>query len=223
MRGFRRVDEAEGRRYSRGTSDQRRGGMRLGRGSLLALILTGALGGIGFVAAQDAATGEETDTDETGEIAARRRADLSPAEQIAEAQRIQERGTTLSRRVGSMLDEARREGDVIRVTCLDDKLTQINAHRRTLTDRVESLQTASQVGDEGRRNHEFTVISVLAQNLDQLERAASECIGQDIYETGATRITTTIDPATPDEDPTVIPEVPEADVPFIPPPASPTI
>lgn len=198
--------------------------MRLGRSALLALLVTGALGGIGFVAAQDA-TDDTTEAagDDEGEIAARRRADLSPAEQIAEAQRTQERATALSRRVASMLDEARREGDVIRVTCLDDKLTQINAHRRTLSSRVESLQTATQVGDEGRRNHEFTVISVLDTNLTELDRAASECIGQDLYETGSTRVTTLIDPATPDEDPGYVPEVPGVDVPFIPPPASPTM
>lgn len=195
--------------------------MRLGRSALLALMVTGALGGIGFVAAQDAGSDQGTAAD--GEISARRRADLSPAEQIAEAQRTQERATALSRRVTSMLDEARREGDVIRVTCLDDKLTQINAHRRTLGDRVQSLQTATQVGDEGRRNHEFTVITVLNQNLTELERAASECIGQDLYETGTTRVTTTIDPATPDEDPGRVPPVPGVDVPFIPPPASPTM
>ena len=195
--------------------------MRLGRSALVALMVTGALGGIGFVAAQDAAG--EQGTDAAGEVTARRRADLSPAEQIAEAQRIQERSVALSRRVTSMLDEARREGDVIRVTCLDDKLTQINAHRRTLADRVESLQTATQVGDEGRRNHEFTVITVLDTNLSELERAASECIGQDLYETGNTRVTTTIDPSTPDEDPGNVPEVPGVDVPFIPPPASPTM
>lgn len=194
--------------------------MRFGKSTLLALLVTGALGGIGYVAAQP---GDGADTQETGEITARRRADLTPAEQIAEAQRTQTRGEQLSRRVASMLDEARRENDVIKVTCLDDKLTQINAHRRTLSDRVESLQEASQVGDEGRRNHEFTVITVLGQNLTELERAANECVGQDLYETGTTRVTTTIDPSTPDEDPTLIPEVPGADVPFIPPPASPTM
>ena len=198
--------------------------MRLGRSALVALMVIGALGGIGFVAAQDAQDDQTAaETGDAGEITTRRRADLSPAEQIAEAQRTQERATSLSRRVTSMLDEARREGDVIRVTCLDDKLTQINAHRRSLADRVESLQTATQVGDEGRRNHEFTVITVLNTNLTDLERAASECVGQDLYETGNTRVTTTIDPSTPDEAPGQIAEVPGVDVPFIPPPASPTM
>ncbi|MDQ3030803.1 MAG: hypothetical protein M3Y87_00135 [Myxococcota bacterium] len=192
--------------------------MRSGRSAIAALLLTGALGGIGYVAAQEAETAEELPAE--GEITARRRADLTPAEQLAESQRIDERGALLSRRVAAMLDEARRENDVIRVTCLDDKLTQINAHRRTLAARVESLQDASNVGDEGRRNHEFTVITVLAQNLTELERAANECIGQDIFETGTTRVTTTIDPNTPDDDPSVIVEAEYPEVPFIPPPPS---
>ena len=197
--------------------------MRVGRSALIALLMTGAVGAIGYVAAQDGGDDGGDVGDATGEIAARRRADLTPAEQLAEAQRTTERGDQLSRRVAAMLDEARRENDVIRVTCLDDKLTQINAHRRTLAARAESLTEASQVGDEGRRNHEFTVISVLAQNLTELERAANECIGQDIFETGTTRVTTTIDPNTPEEDPTLVPEIPEPEAPFIPPPGSPTM
>lgn len=224
------VDTLSGRPYSRRTSTIGRGGMGVRKSALSALLITASLGGIGYgarnyVAAQDGADPVEdgsssADGTPTGEISARRRAELSPAEQIAEAQRIDERGTQLSRRVTAMLDEARRENDVIRVTCLDDKLTQINAHRRTLTSRVESLQQAAQVADEGRRNHEFTVISVLSQNLTELERAANECIGQDLFETGNTRVTTTIDPQTPDDDPSVLAQPSEPDVPFIPPPPS---
>jgi len=172
----------------------------------------------GYAAAQD-----DTDTEAaTSEVSARRRSDLTPAEQVEEAQGIQRNGEALSRRLTSLLDEARRENDVIRVTCIDDKLTQVNAHNRTLGDRVESLQQAVQLGDEGRRNHEFTVISVLAQNLTELDRAAGECIGQDQFNTGTTRVTTTIDPTVPEEDPSAIAAPPSSPVPFIPPPASPS-
>ena len=199
--------------------------MRVGRSRWIALLLTGGVGfaGLGLAFAQTDGDDDASSEGQTGEISAQRRADLTPAEQLAEGQRTLERGTALSRRVAGMLDEARRENDVIRVTCLDDKLTQINAHLRSTTGRVESLQEASQLGDEGRRNHEFTVITVLGQNLTELDRAANECIGQDLYETGTTRVTTTIDPNVPDEDPGVIPTPPMIDVPFIPPPASPTI
>jgi hypothetical protein len=113
--------------------------MRLVRGWMTVMILTAALGGLGLAVAQDGRDDEPSGSDAEGEVSVRRRADLTPAEQLAEAQRISERGTALSRRVAGMLDEARREGDVIRVTCLDDKLTQINAHLRTLSARIESL------------------------------------------------------------------------------------
>ena len=151
------------------------------------------------------------------------RADLSPEEQLAEAARVQTRGTQISRRIQAMLDEARRERDIIRVTCLNDKLTQVNANLRTLEDRIENLQSAVQAQDPSRRNHEFTVITVLSQKFNVLEQEANQCLGQDLFETGATRVETDIDPDSPTEDPTVLPETLPPAVPFIPPPASPSI
>jgi hypothetical protein len=146
---------------------------------------------------------------------------LSGPEQLAEAKRVQERGINISRRIQSMLDMARREQDIIRITCLNDKLTQVNANIRTLEQRVANLQEAADANDADRRNHEFTVVNVLAQKLSVLEQEANQCIGQDIFETGATRVTTDVDPSAPDEDPTLIEEAPDIDIPYIPPPLSP--
>ena len=115
--------------------------------------------------------GDEEESE--GEVAARRRAQLSPAEQQAEAGTIEERGTQISRRILSMLDEARRERDIIRVTCLNDKLTQTNAHLRTLGTRVANLTAAVETGDSQRRNHEFTVITILGQHFRTLEGEAN--------------------------------------------------
>jgi hypothetical protein len=191
-----------------------------GRRALMALLAAIALGatGFGLAIAQDGATGAEPRADE-GELAVRRRAQLTPAEQVAEGGQIEERGTQLSRRLLSMLDEARRERDIIRVTCLNDKLTQVNAHLRTVQSRRESLQEAVDTGDESRRNHEFTVLTVLGQHFRTLEGEANSCIGQDIFETGSTRIDVEIDPSTPEEDLAVQQPAPP-EIPFIPPPAS---
>lgn len=195
-----------------------------GRRALIALVAAMALGatGFGLAIAQDA----EEEAQQAGasgeadaELPVRRRAQLTPQEQSAEAQAIEERGTQISRRVLAMLDEARRERDIIRVTCLNDKLTQINAHLRTLQQRRENLQEAINTGDESRRNHEFTVITVLGQHFRTLEQEAGACIGQDIFETGTTRVVTDIDPSTPEED-LVVQEPGLPEVPFIPPPES---
>lgn len=192
-----------------------------GRRALIALFAALALGatGFGLAIAQDEAQEAGASGDEEGEIPVRRRAQLTPQEQVAEAQATEERGTQISRRVLNMLDEARRERDIIRVTCLNDKLTQINAHLRTLQQRRENLQEAVDTGDESRRNHEYTVITVLGQHFRTLEQEAAACIGQDIFETGTTRVVTTIDPSTPEED-LVIQDPGLPEVPFIPPPES---
>ncbi|MEQ8459932.1 MAG: hypothetical protein RL885_28935 [Planctomycetota bacterium] len=195
-----------------------------GRRALIALLVGALLGatGFGIAIAQDAENEVEegdVDGDVEGELPVRRRAQLSPQEQLAEAERLEERGTQISRRVLAMLDEARRERDIIRVTCLNDKLTQINARLRQLQSRKETLEEAINIRDGERRNHEFTVITVIGQAFRTLEQEANSCIGQDIFETGTTRVVTDIDPGTPEED-LVIQDPGPPSVPFIPPPAS---
>lgn len=185
-------------------------------GSILVVAI--ATGGLAFAQEQDAQVGVEGEGE--AEVGVVRRADLTPEEQVAEAQQIQERGMQISRRIQTMLDEARRERDIIRVTCLNDKLTQVNANLRTLEDRMENLQQGVQAQDASRRNHEFTVITVLGQKFNVLEQEANQCIGQDLFETGATRVETSVDPDSPTEDPSVVPEVQPPGVPIIPPPAS---
>jgi hypothetical protein len=187
---------------------------------LLWLTVVVLLVGGSFALAQDGGGEDAEDTTEDASTGVRRRSDLTPEEQLAEAERIQHGAEGLSSRVMGMLDEARREGDIVRVTCLDDKLTQINAHVRTMSDRVESLQEATTTADPDRRNHEFTVITVLGQNFTQLERDANECIGQSLFETGTTRVVTEIDPNTPDEDPSAVPTIPVYTTPYVPTPSS---
>ena len=173
----------------------------------------------GFVLAQTD-EGEGTGLTAEEEVEVRRRANLSPEEQRQQGVLVVQRGEDLSRRVQSMLDEARQERDIIRVTCVNDKLTQVNANLRTAQQRFEQLNDALAANDSGRRNHEFTVLIVLDQKFVVLDREAAQCIGQDIYEPGATRVTTEIDPETPELDPTILPEVEVPVMPYIPPPRS---
>lgn len=189
----------------------------------ITLAIAALLIGGGIALAQDRTGGDaQPQEGEDGAADVERHANLSGPEQVAEAERIGTRATQISRRVQQMLDEARRERDIMRVTCLNDKLTQVNANLRTADARGDSLREAVQMNDDGRRNHEFTVLTVLSQKFRTLEQEANQCIGQDIFETGTTRVETSIDPAAPEEDATAVPSFPEVPVPFIPPPASPT-
>jgi hypothetical protein len=141
---------------------------------------TGTSGTSGAVGSRSAANGNDGDTVGAG----------TQAEQMTTADSIVTRGTGLSQRVTQMLDDARRDADVIRVTCLNDKLTQINANLRTAQGRYASLQ---RIVDAEQRKHELTVLSVLGQKLQVLDQEANQCVGQDLYETGPTKITTEID------------------------------
>lgn len=177
----------------------------------LALLAVGSLVAVGQEGESDLTTEEDAQISRT--------ANLSAEEMRAEGAAVVQRGEDLGRRVLSQLDEARQERDIVRVTCVNDKLTQINATTSTARDRYDSLEDAIGASDNGRAAHEFTVLIVLKQKLVVLDRESAQCIGQEIYETGATLVRTEIDPDTPDEDPTLLPEVPPIVV-IIPPPAS---
>jgi len=118
------------------------------------------------------------------------------------------------------LQSAKREKDIIRATCLDDKLSQCNANLQNIKRRETALNEAISDGDTGRGNHEFTVIGVLSQKFKMLAQAANQCVGQDLFDTGDTEVREEVDLFAPDENPAVITGVPDWPIPYIPPPVS---
>ena len=94
-----------------------------------------------------------------------------------------------------MLDDARRQKDVVKTTCLSDKLAQIEVATRSAKERVGALKSATARGDNDLRNHEFSVLVVLRQRTEQLDAEANQCIGEEIgFPSDSTKITYSIDP-----------------------------
>lgn len=188
--------------------------LRAGVWAALAVLL-----GIGLANAQPSEDSDSDDREPSVDV--RRPAVLSAAEQLEEAGKILRRSEEAGRRVSRLLAEARRDGDVIRVTCLNRRLTEIDANLRTVRQRSTDIQTAARVNDDARREHEFTVLSVVGRNMTTLEAQANQCIGQDTFSTGETEVKTLIEDE-PLGDPSLIP-APPVDVPVLPSPASPFI
>lgn len=186
------------------------------RSSALALALL--LGG-GHVAAQAQDEGQTEGEDQAPEP-------TSGADQLAKAKGIQANGEALAARLQTMLKAARDSGDIVKVTYLNDKLTQSNANLRTVKQRVEALDRAVAVSDEAAAKHEYTVLSVLSQKFQTLGQEASQCVGQDMYEPGASQVVTEVAPGTTTVDPanvgSVNPSVTPPDSPSVtvPPPSS---
>lgn len=157
------------------------------------VLAVACIGGDGFVVqAQTTGTSGSVGTEGAARAggASTAQQQLSHADQLSSADAIVNRGNNLSQRVAQMLDDARRDADVIRVTCLNDKLTQINANLRTAQSRYTTLERTV---DNDQRNHELTVLTVLGQKLQVLDQESNQCVGQDLYETGPTKIITEID------------------------------
>jgi hypothetical protein len=169
-----------------------------------------------------AAQAKQPTTSATPAQAAPKAHALSPEELTAEGETVVHRGTSVSQAVRNMLEEARKESDIIKITCLDDKLTQINVNLRTAESRLDALRKAV---DPDRRMHEYTVLTVLGQKLQVLDQEAHQCVGQAMYETGATKVVTVIETGTLpfEESPNTLPVIlPAGSVAMPPPPVSAT-
>jgi len=144
-----------------------------------------------------------------------RQVNLSPAEQLQQSDGFLARMEGSRATVRRQLEQARAQRDVVKTLCLNDKLNQIDVAIRSARERRQALELAANRKDADLSNHEFTILTVLRQRVDQLTAEANQCIGQEAGFVGESAVTTTVDPNLPQEDPS---EYPDSDV-IVEPPA----
>lgn len=140
-----------------------------------------------------------------GQVGFERKAQLSPAEQLQQAEAILGRMSQSGDTVRRQLEKARQDRDVVKTLCLNDKLSQIDVAVRSARDRQSTLRSAVTRSDAELSNHEFTILTVLKQRAEQLTAEANQCIGEEVAFVGATTVITQIDPTLPDDDTTQYP------------------
>jgi hypothetical protein len=131
---------------------------------------------------------------------------LSPKDELAQADAILTRLDQASGAVRRQLERARTARDVVKSLCLNDKLSQIDVAGRTAKDRQSALQAAVQRNDSELSNHEFTIMTVLRQRSEQLVAEANQCLGEEVAFVGQTQVTADINPDLPAEDTTTYPD-----------------
>jgi hypothetical protein len=104
---------------------------------------------------------------------------LTPQQQLRSAARIVEEMTTLRRTVSNMLDRANQERDIIKVNCLNDKLTQIDVTIRSAREHSDLLQTSVSINNDNQRNHEYALIVIFQQRTRALDVEARQCVGEE--------------------------------------------
>ena len=161
----------------------------------LALLAYGATPA-GAQPAQPAAGG----TDQSGTVGFQRKTSLTPQEQLGESAKHIARMEQAAGGVRKMLEEARKQRDVVKTLCLNDKLSQVDVAIRSGRDRRAQLQAATTRNDAELANHEFTILTVLRQRSEQLVAEANQCIGEEAAFVGDTRTSVIIDPSIPPDE-----------------------
>lgn len=85
---------------------------------------------------------------------------------------------SLVSRVLAHREEARGERDVIKLKCVNEKLTGIKGHLRSSEQASLTLEYALARGDAGVARHEFEKIMVAKTKCDELSAGSERCIGQ---------------------------------------------
>ena len=153
------------------------------------------------------------DRGQAGQVGFRGRVALTPEQQAAEAENIVAFAANASRTVGRRLQAARQQHDVVKVLCLNDKLSQVDVAGKSAQDRRTAHSAAVGRKDVELANHEFTILTVLRQRVGQLMTEANQCIGEEAAYTGATTTFTTVDPNLPPDEPTTYPPIEPVNVP----------
>lgn len=139
-------------------------------------------------------------TSADAQVAFQKKTQLTPQEQLTEAQRRVARMESQSGAIRKKLQNARQARDVVKTLCLNDKLSQIDVAGRAASERASSLRSAVTRNDAEAANHEYTVLAVLTQRSEQLGSEASQCVGEEAAFLGDTTVKTTIDPSVAPEE-----------------------
>lgn len=145
---------------------------------------------------------------------------LTVEEMTSQSREYQQGMGDVIKRIQALRETARKQKDIIKLNCVDDKLVQAKVNVSIADQAMTSLQENIARSDVGGRTHEFTRLTIINQKVLVLGAEAENCIGEDLSFVGATRIDVEIDPNIPRDDPTQ-PPGPTVNI-ERPPPASPS-
>jgi hypothetical protein len=102
---------------------------------------------------------------------------FSDPEKLEKAGEAISRMKTFLKQVLGRLEDARNERDVVKLNCINEKLTQMKGLLKVSEQADIALQEAVAKHDEGSEA-EFSKIAIAKVKVDQLRTEAEECIGQ---------------------------------------------
>jgi len=122
---------------------------------------------------------------------------LTPSETLAQSKDFINKMQDSVRRIAQLQELARKQKDIIKLNCTNDKMLQVKGHLTVGDQAMTSLQEAMAKNDDDARQHEYTRVTILYQKVLVLGTEAENCIGEDLSYVGSTNVTLDIDPSIP--------------------------
>lgn len=135
---------------------------------------------------------------------------LPPTQMLTQAKDYVSKMQDSLRTIVQLQELAKKQKDIIKLNCVNDKLLQVKGHLAVTDTAMSSLNEAVAKGDDDGRGHEYTRVTILYQKVLVLSTEAGNCIGEDLSYVGNTVVTVDIDPAIPVRDVTAF-DVPVTD------------
>jgi hypothetical protein len=168
---------------------------RILRKSLAASALIGLLVGGGYLYAQP--TPPDDDADDVT-VPMEKKAELSPIEMTTATKEIQGKMETMLQRVLTLRESARKQKDVLKLNCVNEKLLQVKQLLNIADEAETELATAIAASDNDERYHQFGRINISYEKVASLRDEAEGCIGEDLIYFGETQVDV-VGPHMPDD------------------------
>jgi hypothetical protein len=111
----------------------------------------------------------------SGTVSGKVSAQLSFPDMLAQAKAVREQMQKDWRHVKHLQETARKEKDVIKLNCVNDKLVQIKPQMNIGDQARVTLETSSETDDRGTL---FTEVTMSGENVRRLREEADQCIGE---------------------------------------------
>lgn len=123
-----------------------------------------------------------------GTLSVPQRSTLTPQDMLNQANEYRTKANQTLQRISGMVEQARKDRDIIRVNCLTDKVVQVKANLAVVEVDTQGLQEAGARRDDASALHHFTRITIANQKIDVLGAEAEACVGEDLTFVGQTRV-----------------------------------
>src|SRR5215471_6579447 len=151
-----------------------------------------------------------------------RAADVPDVEKLKRSSAAVSRMRSVLTEVLGRLEEARATKDVVKLNCVNEKLTQVKGLLRISEQSDVALQEAVVKKDTTAAEHEYSKVSIAKNKVEQLRNESEQCIGQLAFRTDENlTVEVEVPSGLPTEDPTNPPPPPPPT--NRPPPASPIL